>query len=354
MVKIDDKHINFRYIDGYNADFNFIISGRESGKTTQTWLKLYNAFKNRNECSLVIRRRTCHITTAYIDDIAKIINKFTDDNVIFKYTASSMKDGIVDVKIDNKLFFRVIGLSGDITKFKSLMITNLRYIVFDEFIPNLKYKEKYLTDEVNKFKDIYNTFQRESNKLTCYFLGNPYSLFCPYFLEYGFNTNEIKLGCCLYNKNKSAVLWYYKLSDELIAYIKSKNSLFKEEDLYTGFSLFGENINDKNIKIVDNMPQGFQLNTVFYIENKYICFYKTTTYKDDFYYYVKFLEKNEVLSRKRDIYTFDLDDLQLNNVLLTNETRLILKNLRRSFEFGLIAFQNIECYYLSKEIYKSI
>ena len=102
------------------------------------------------------------------------------------------------------------------------------------------------------------------------------------------------------------------------------------------------------------MPPAFQLNTVFYIESKYICFYKTTTYKDDFYYYVKFLDKNEVLSRKRDVYTFDLDDLQLNNVLLTNETRLILKNLRRSFEFGLIAFQNIECYYLSKEIYKSI
>ena len=105
---------------------------------------------------------------------------------------------------------------------------------------------------------------------------------------------------------------------------------------------------------VHKLPPAFQLNTVFYIENKYICFYKTTTYKDDFYYYVKFLEKNEALSRKRDIYTFDLDDLQLNNVLLTNETRLILKNLRRSFEFGLIAFQNIECYYLSKEIYKSI
>ena len=93
----DNLHYNTRKIDGYNVPFNFIISEREAGKSTYIWLnKCYKAWKEKGETTLVVRRKVVHITSTYIDDISKIINKFTDDNVKFKYTSSSLKDGITD------------------------------------------------------------------------------------------------------------------------------------------------------------------------------------------------------------------------------------------------------------------
>ena len=46
MIVRDNLHYSFREIDGYNKDIEIVISSRELGKTTQTWLdKIYLPWK---------------------------------------------------------------------------------------------------------------------------------------------------------------------------------------------------------------------------------------------------------------------------------------------------------------------
>ena len=112
MIKRDNIHYSTRKIDGYNLPFNFVISERELGKSTTIILdKIYKPFKERGETTIVIRRNVNHISEDYVEDFANIINKFTDDNVVFQYSKNSLKDGIATIKIDGKPFIRFIGLS---------------------------------------------------------------------------------------------------------------------------------------------------------------------------------------------------------------------------------------------------
>jgi hypothetical protein len=88
-------------------------------------------------------------------------------------------------------------MSIDITAIKSLVVTNLGNIVTDEFICNPKFGEKYLKNEAEKFMEIYNTFRRENPNVKCWFLGNPYSLYNPYFMFFGVPTAKLKAGVIL-------------------------------------------------------------------------------------------------------------------------------------------------------------
>ena len=100
MIEQDNIHYSNRRILGYNVPFNFVISEREAGKSTNFWLWIYNRWTKDKLTCLVIRRKVVHITKAYIEVIAKIINKFTDDNVKFEYALSTLKDGLVDINIE--------------------------------------------------------------------------------------------------------------------------------------------------------------------------------------------------------------------------------------------------------------
>lgn len=356
MATIRDKiHYSTRKIDGYNLPFNFVISERELGKSTTIILdKIYKPFKERGETAIVIRRNVNDLTTAYIDDFANIINKFYDDNVIFQYSVSNLKDGIVDVKVDNKLFLRFIGLSKKIASIKSLMFPNLKTILFDEFICNARFGEKYLKEEAFKFMEVYNTFRRESDNLKCWFLGNPYSHFNPYFIYFNIDTSAIKRGCILSDK-KSYVLECAEMSNELREKISRENPLYQFDNSYTRYAFGGINVNDENIQVVKQRPEGFALKFLFRIESKYIAIYRNNDYTntEGILYYATFIDVDSV-SRKRDIYCFDFTELVDRTSLLSIDDRWRFSKLKGAMRERQIVFSSIECYYLCEEIFFNI
>ena len=351
MVERDKLHYTTRKIDGYNLPFNFIISEREAGKSTAIWLdKCYKAFKENGETTLVIRRKVVHITKSYIDDIAKIINKFTDDHISFNYASSSIKDGIIDISIGTKIFIRIVALSIDITAVKSLVLQNLRYIVFDEFICNNRFGEKYLTLEAMKYMEIYNTFRRESKNLKCYFLGNPYSLYNPYFIFFNIRTRDIKRGAIV-SDNKSYVSECYEITPELRAKILEENPLYQFDNAYTKYAFDGVNINDQNILLQEEKPQNFSLAFVFKISGKYIGISRNNIYEDNtLLYYAEFINES-LLSKKRNIYCFDFEELVERSCMLSPDERYKFQKIKDAMRRRMIAFSSIECYYLVEEIY---
>lgn len=355
MEKQDNIHYNSRKIDGYNLPYNFIISEREAGKSTFIWLnKVYKLFKEKGKSSIVIRRKIVHITNSYIEDISKIINKFTDDNIKFNYSKGSIKDGLVDIYIEDKLFIRIVGLSADITAVKSGVILNVGYIIFDEFICNPQFGEKYLKDESTKFFEVFNTYNRESKDgIKCYFLGNPYSLFNPYFLFFNVPTSKLKPGAII-SDNTSYVVECYQICDELRKNILARNPLYKFDNSYTRYAFYGESVLDTNINTDKNIPNNFSLSIIVKISDKYIGIYKSNDYSlPSFYFYACFIDSN-ILNKRRDIYAFDFRDMVNGTSLLTSYDKLKFSMFKSAFAKRQVVFKSIEVYYLLEEIYNQI
>lgn len=303
MVKRDKIHYSFNRIDGYNKAFNYVVSSRETGKSV-AWVldKAYKKFKKSGKTALVIRRRTVDITEAYILSIQFIINKFADEKARFSFQKSALHDGVVYINLDGKPFLGIVALSIDINRIKSLILPNVDTVIFDEFIINPRYGEKYLKNEVEKFKEVYNTFRRECDGLLkCYFCGNPYTRYNPYFLDTGAPLDRILPDTIFAGENW--VIESYKMHPNLYEKIKKENPLYKPDDVYTNYALNGESVNDSNIKII-KPKNNFKLFLLCNVYNQTIGIFKNPApMGDEIRFYCRPCEYNNT---KKTYYTLNL------------------------------------------------
>ena len=352
LVNWDNYHYDGNNLDSLDKPFNFIISERELGKTTWFWLKkAYKAFVTKGRTTLVIRRRIADITDTYIDDIAEVINKFQEEHVEISYKRGSIGSGIVDVTIEDKRFIRIVGLSMPKNRIKSLILRDLKYIVFDEFIADTRGGEKYLDDEAFRFKEIYNTFQRECNDLKAYFLGNPYSLYNPYFVWIGVDTKALKPGTIV--KGDQWAVECGVLSDELRELILKRNPLYKFDDGYKKYAFFGQAINDSNIQLEDKCPDNFKLRHVIRIEGKYLYIYSKVkdTGKVQWDFTMWACVRDTYEGENRAVFCFDFKELVANTILMSPEEKARFEYFRMCERFRRIRFETIEASYLTEEIY---
>lgn len=251
------------------------------------------------------------------------------------------------------MFIRVIALSNPISRIKSLFVPHLKTIIFDEYICNTKLGEKYLPNEAFKFKEMYNTFQREAAdegiKLKAYFLGNPYSTYNPYFAWWNVPYSKIRPGCILSGDNW--IVQAYQIKEELKAKILERNPLYKFNDEYTDYAFGGMAINDKNIRVLEKVPEKFRLNFFIKIEDSYIKIFRNFSDDEsiDFRYWAGKAKESEIF--KNESYCFDINDLANNNVMWTNESRLKFDLFKMSIGSRLITYQDIEVAYLIQSLY---
>ena len=357
MVERDNLHYTFRRIDGYDQAFNFVISGREAGKSTNFFIeKAYPIWKKHKAPVLFLVRNIVEITEGLLTTMQDVvINKFFDDNVKFQYSKASMRDGVVDIKINGELFMRVEALSITLRKIKQTILHNVSFIVFDEFIINPRMQEKYLPDEAFKFKELYTTNKRDrfdqTKPLKVYWLGNPYSLYNPYFVWLGISPAKLQFGK-IYN-NENCVVDYYKISLGLREKILKENPAYEFDEDYISYALEGKPVLDKNIKL-GKLPQNYHLRFVFQQENKYIGVFQNNYWEDHAdIYFCCFLSQKEI-SNRRVAYCFNFKDLISRSILLSNEDRNKFNKFKIAMRKRLVAFQSIDCYYLIEEIYYNL
>lgn len=356
-MELDNLHYSFRAIDGHDKPYNFVISAREPGKSTMFMLtKHYFAWKKDFAPLLYLVRNIVEITEGLITTIQDVIlNKFTDDKVLFEYTKASMRDGIVDLKINGKLFLRIEALSISLRKIKQTILHNVRCIEFDEFIINPRQNERYLPDEAMKFKELYTTNKRDrfdqSKPLKAYFLGNPYSLYNPYFVWLGIVPSKLIFGKMFVGE--TFVVDYYKMLDELKAKILKENPAYQFDTEYCAYALEGKAVLDKNIKLA-KLPQNYHLQFVFKSENKFIGVFQNNYWIDHAdIYFCQFLTQKDISSR-RVAYCFDFKELIAGTELLSKEERNKFNKFKNAMRRRLVAFQSIDCYYLIEEIYYNL
>ena len=364
---LDNLHYNTTKLDGPQKPFRLVVSEREAGKSTR-WLQFYSYNYMRGDTLLVLRRLITDCTETYINDIENVINKFSLVPVKLEFKSGDMKNGIIDVyaceyqkvgeeikKYNRRLFFRVVGMSNPMSRIKSLMLPNIKYILFDEFICNIRLGEKYLKDEAFKFKEIFNTFQRECpSGLICYFFGNPYSVYNPYFEWLKIDTRKVKPGAYIIGPNY--ILECYQLLPELKKLILERNPLYQFDDSYRKYAFEGKAVNDMNIIIIDK-PQLCKLRYIFKMSGKYYGFYGISTeakeYKENHltFYCEELKWKPEY---KRTALCFDFADLGSNSSLMQKMQKDTFYWLKHSIANNMVGYQKVDCEYNAEVIYSKL
>ena len=356
MEKFDNIHIDLSKLDGYNKRFVFVQSPRSTGKSTIMCKKIYKAFKEENRPSLIIRRQIVDISEQYINDMEGVINKFLpdDEKIKFYYKSTSIKEGIIDIyinendmKLHKNVFLRFTALSIKMVRLKGGFLKNIKYMFYDEYIIDVYNGEKYLPNEVIKFKELYNTYYRESPDLKAYFMGNIYSIFNPFHDWIKLDYNKIFDGCILSGDN-----WIYNKyepTQELIDLLM-KNPLYQDDPDYTNYALYGIAVNDLNKIIVANQPQNFKLAYLFKTNNKYIGVYRTGLYNQESYlYWAASIKWNP--DYQRQAMCFDFGQLGINTFIPDRDLLMRLRPLKYAMQHRNIAFDNIATSYALEYIY---
>lgn len=349
----DNYHWSWRELDGYNKAFNFAMSPREPGKTDCTWWeKIYSQWYYNKRPWMYMVRQSVEITEAMIQDICDTLNKWSINKIEFKYTKGTFKDGIVDVKIGDDLFFRIVSLSIPLRRLKLAKIPNIGGIFMDEYIIDPRSGEKYLPNEAFKIKEAYTTWRRSyegSGFLKCYFAGNPYSLFNPLFVDWGVDINKLKKGE-IYCGDMFVIKWA-TLHPKLREMLLEKNPLYQFDEDYNDYALEGTAVNDKNIRLGE-LPPNYQLQFVLRWNKKNIGIFRNN-YIDDLCdkFFCQFLDE---VSARRTMYCFDFQDMMERTILLSLDEREKLQRFKEAMRKRSVVFKDINVYYFIEEIYKNL
>lgn len=378
----DNIHMSWRPIDGFNKAINVFFSAREPGKTDTTWWeKIYSGWCEDGKPWGYLVRQVVEITEAMIQDIADTINKWSIDPVEFSYNKGAFKDGIVDVKIKDKLFIRIIALSITLRRIKLAKIPNIKGIFMDEYIINPKSGEKYIPDEYFKIKELYTTYRRSyegTGMMKMYFSGNPYSLFNPLFVGLGVDVASLKKDRYIpvsdeeidYNfpDGISFSEKVYKLNHNILIgdtyaiewgalhpvlrkWLLTKNPFYQFDEDYSDYALEGMAVNDRNIRLSE-LPKNFYLSFVFRVNGKIIGVFQNN-YVDDLEdrFFCKFLDE---VSARRTIYCFDFGEMVDRTILISIDERCKLQRFKEAIRKRLVSFEDINVYYYIEEVYKNI
>ena len=354
MATLDNMHYDFSRIDGAQKTFNFIVSAREDGKSTAAHIyKARKAFVEGKRPSIILRRNINDISESYIESVREILWKFRRANekpgLLFKKT--TLDTGIVRVYDEETkdLRFMMVGLSKKLGSIKSNVILNPAYIFFDEFIVNTRAGERYLPDEAFKFQEVYDTFYREADVAPkCYFMGNPYSFFNPYFAYYGINPRN-----GTFQQGKNWAFEFHELKPELKAYLREHNPQFADEDLYTRYAFGGEAINDINIKIKEKRPQDYSLFCYALILGKTLAIYENNDpWDEENQFWVGIC--GSALGKSRDVMAFDFSDLRPGSRLYSLTDKITFERFKRAIQLRQVAFDTLESDYLIEGVYSNL
>lgn len=369
LTKFDDLHFSWDRVFGFQRTWNFVIGSRESGKSVNSWVKIFNAYWFKDQPSVVFRRRTVDVSTVYIDDIAKLLNKFLlpQHHIQLCYMSGELKQGCTDIHVGKAgveynwqqvkklpVLFRVASLSCPMSRLKSLFMDNLAYFFFDEFIANTRMKERYLQDEKFIIQELYTTFNREALKpIRIIAAGNPYSVYCPLFSGLNVDTTKLKAGAFVVGPDY--VIDCFKVGDELAARIKAKNPMYIADSDYEKYAFNGEAINDANIRQHKCEPKGFKLKWVFRLGNNYLSVHQGR-YEDGegparYWVCVHKSDWLSKVSKRRKILVFDYSDLMCGAVKLGAAFTLNdFVGLQSAMDSRQILFNSIDASYLTEAV----
>ena len=371
----DNIHYSAVHINSYYPAKCWLITicEREAGKSTVLWLDdVLSNFRKRDQTAIILRNRAADISEAYLDDIQTQINLFKGNDVKITYKKGSIKDGVVDVNIEDNVtgkkgkLCRVIAIGNPVGRIKSLAIPNPSGIYYDECILRTSMGERYVPDTWFRIKEIYNTFQRYCIRndgshyvLKFHAYGNPYSRYFPIADGLHINPQEMKPGAFIIGKDY--VCECYKICEELKQEILKRNPLYSDKDSdYYKYAFMGESIDDEHIPLQEQQPEGFQLRYVFRVGDRLLQAYRNSPkgnqllddISDKTDWWVTIAPKGWNTSRTTWVVNFN--DMVNNTRKVQPGDKCCFIQIKDAFARRKITFHDITSYYLLESLYPEL
>lgn len=347
-----DIYYTFDKIDSYGKNENYIISPREDGKSTAVFFyKVLNDFHKNGLPSLYLRRNKTDLSSLYFDSFSMYIDKFLEDASDYNitYHITERINGVVPIYLNGKSLIDVVCLSTKIGSKKSL-VKRYNYLIFDEFIVNPLFGERYLKMELTRYLEIKKTFMRENIAKT-YFIGNPYTLYNPYFVGYNVDTTKLKKNSVYVDNVNNIAIERHALHPKLKEKILARDP--KHDfglDAYDRYSVEGEAVNDEPLKVSKYIPNNYVLTDILRYQGKYFGIFKNQNLVTDYPYAVKVLPEGSI-SSSRKIYAFDFQELYNNVVLITRSERARFAYFKNAVRSRSVIYDSLESAYVTQEIY---
>lgn len=181
----DQEYYSLNNVLTYNADFNLIFSIRNLGKSYSARKLIAKSVKNGHKC--------CWFRWS-INESQVAYEKFRDEYPEFSVEKTTMKNVkiLADSESGGKIYFFAVKQAAG---YKDCGITDLRWVCYDEFVPEF-YDVKTRRDvEFDKFMSLLISVKRDCNPrvlmiANCIDWFNP---FCSRWQIFPFNQGEIKI-----------------------------------------------------------------------------------------------------------------------------------------------------------------
>lgn len=323
---------------------NMIIGPREPGKTTHLSARAWTHVCKCGETLVYLARNPTLITDQLVEKVRGDMNKFFEVPPFYMNSAAA-KTGNVDVYCEGFPVMRIVALNMGRDLLKKVTVPHPSFILFDEFLRDTKAGDRYLTDEAGRFKELYSTIVREHRGLKAYFIGNIYSLYNPYALDWGVDTTKLRPGM-IYANDKCAVEMV-TLTDKLKKEIIRKNPFYEFDDFYSRYAIDGKAKNDGSIVVVKSHPRNYSLDFTIRTGSRLIGVYSRRGEKAPYKYWVGWANGNE----RKKAYAYDIKEVVENTKVVGRMDRYITYWFREAMGEHQVAFGDLACYYLIEEIY---
>lgn len=174
---------------GYNKLFTFVVGARGCGKTWSSKHMLFKKFIRHGHKFVYLMRYDTELEQATSSGrfFADLQDKFPEFEFKREGDEGLLRHADTDEPWEQVCYFKALSSRA----MKALSDPDIKWIVFDEFLPNPGVP--YLKNEVEKFLEFYFTISRGTRNTRVLFLGNNTRSVNPYFTY--FNIPRVEQGC---------------------------------------------------------------------------------------------------------------------------------------------------------------
>lgn len=296
----------------YNQTFNFIMSARDDGKTTNSLIAAIKNYNNNTGTFVLVRRYDNE--TALCKDI---LNDIIVEKVIFK----GDKNGGGIWYVQKEIIGYLIPCSKQ-KKYKGKKFHNVNFMIYDEYtLDRDYYLMRYLPKEVTQLLELMNTVFRLGVKYKVFILGNNLDYMNPFF-EY-FNIPDLEIGKCRVFKDRDLFIDIY-ISTEKMKQAKNETPIAKltHNTEYSDFNMHNTLLNSKKY-IIREKRNNDKLYARLLYNNYTINIYNSYTIS----YYIELVK--DTIEDNYSIWIVNDDNVHYDNIKMfknENSCRVIMHN----------------------------
>lgn len=339
------KYWNLYEILPFQRKFNFINGKRKCGKTYTLIKWLIKQALEKERIFTLLGRTGKEVDNHLLEEwTEKVrIKEYPDIEFLFKgrkmykvvrhqILIGIAKDGTekYDEQIELILIADSMALSERTSIKKRSFPSTYKYLVLEEYMIEDDKKGEYVNgwNEPDLFLSIYDTIDRDEDRVICFLLGNCTKFFNPYHMHRAFNIPRIPKGSIWTNKT----CLFQWIDDEQLGNPSSLFNEMVENTSYGKMAVKGE-YSDNNNDFIEK-------------RSGLSCFNFAFIYLGETYGVWTDMRKGLIFidekwdSTTRLIYSLTLEDHRENTLLTKGRSSAQLKWLARNFKLGNVRYVN--------------